>query len=500
MAELSRIGVVYPRDLRRGIADGLGWDSVEVDGRWFVRPRTNPPLGDPIKLHKVWHQGQWLDRSIAQDVLCIRSPAEVLGTQAPTIVGDEFDRHRSQESLNGELSALSLTVRMEVQQSILNSTEQGLRRVEQHAPGVTAYLVECSPWFEQALGAVRINNLVQRFGSTGVWTDAARFTEGVADGGLDPVTFSVWLSRLAPFVEGVVLTRTPHLMLVCFDRPVLGDGGRRMTPDLLNASSLSDSDDPGITARWMTRPNTTPVGTHAGLAAWVAGLCELFSVLTDPRYHVGLDGCIDFSLQHATFMDVVRSLRIAQSLQVLGRADRYAQRSLVFDLLDTLQALCDRNVRMENNPKSQISQWLRPTQLDSRLIRVRKELGPRNDAVWARLRMALETYDGCGSSGHWDPSLINPQGTKVKAGGRWMPLDDGLGYLVQTLRHSYTHSYTAALNRNGRRSGIFYAHDGDITSLFGYLSTLFVFDLVANPFEIATTNVTGRALSLKSFN
>jgi len=316
---------------------------------------------------------------------------------------------------------------------------------------------------------------------------------------LDPSFYGVWFNRLKPFVDGVAIRRTPHLVLIAFHSPQLGDDGLRFATSLGRAGLSGPTS--GDIERWNAEPKSDRRASEDGIKAWTRELVAMLKELTDPRNFADSQGYFDPVDRFHTTLDFVRFFRSTQATLASGPFSAVEQEAMLFDAIDTYQALVDRHVRVRTG-KSQAKQWFVPSMLERRRQGLKRSMALGRDPIWGRLHLAIECLRAASEVGHWpQPGATNgPLDGRVLIGARKVSRDAALGEIVEIRRHAYTHSFTAALSLDhpdgARRRPILHAHDGYLPPQLSMAVLLFALDLVANPANAMTTKVMRRQTML----
>lgn len=492
-----------PLDIRASTALALGLEHRAVADRVDVRPFSPSEDTALLRFHELWSPvAGWIDKPEAIRLLATPTLVEQVGgaISVPDVLWSEVERLRGLGTIPGMIKSFDLELGFRPADQAVEFIETLLQTLaDAGTPEARLFVVEALPELEPALRGIRVataltfNRSAFTNRAAGQGIESARSLEGHSSS-LDPALISVWLNRLAPFVDGCVLQRHPHLLIITFGGAVPGDGNRRFGADLNEFGTHADTSGSEIES-WNTVPRLEHHGIADGLRTWTAHLDAMMNVFSDPRYFADSDGQFDPVARLAMWLDVQRLFHNVHAIQRLGTSDRQAQRSMFFDVLDTFQALTDARARSKNS-RSAIGEWTRPSNLTERLSLVRKEIGPRSDPVWKRLRQVIGDIESAAGTAHWLDELV--VGTKIVLGGRSMSPDAAIGFLIETLRHCYTHSYSAALEDEPVRTAAILGHDGELTRCLGLLAQLFLFDLVARPADGTTTMCHNRSKLLRA--
>jgi hypothetical protein len=246
--------------------------------------------------------------------------------------------------------------------------------------------------------------------------------------------------------------------------------GRRM-----EASELLQLAEPMAPLVTRYPPAVTSPDLEAALKWWVFQLDKLFTEVTDPCHFVTDTGAYDVVSHFEQLLSLEQVFRTVQSISVHDR-DGHAQRSLLFDALDTFEAL--RKPDFDAMCKLSVATKALEEVEASMSEDVARVLIPRARAAVEALR---ELQDG-----FFLKSRVSPAGVRLpdKSGETTYPLDEAAGFFLRVLRNS-VHGFGGRKGLPGEReSALLSSHNGRLPKELPDLAYLYLLRLLATPEDL----------------
>jgi hypothetical protein len=207
---------------------------------------------------------------------------------------------------------------------------------------------------------------------------------------------------------------------------------------------------------------------------WTGQMNLLFTEVCDPYNYVDASGIFEPRRQLEALLSVEQAFRNVQSLSALYR-DTHARRALLFDTLDTLEGLGQRDFQwMCTLERAEATLDDLQTKMPNEVAQV---LLPRCRRGIAALRTLQD--------GFFQPSRRTPDGVRLpdKNGERTWPLSAAVALWLRVVRNA-GHAFHVPANNEWKRlriEALLASHDGRMPSNLSDLAYLYLLSIVADP-------------------
>jgi hypothetical protein len=294
--------------------------------------------------------------------------------------------------------------------------------------------------------------------SRGLFSDTAM--------GLGAYLGPLFLSR-APWVWAESAGRPGGVIAYTFGKLLLGR--RSEAAELLQL--FSPKGRPGIAPA----PGVAPASFDSAFRWWVEHLDRLFTEITDPCRHAGLDGTYDVLGHFESLLSLEQAFRNVQSLSTHDR-DLHAQRALLFDALDSISGV----------RRPDFDEMCKLSCAKKALAEVETEMDTATaEVLLPRARSAIAALEEV-QKGFFLPSRVSGSGVRLpdRNGDRTVPYAAAASLYLRVLRNS-VHGFGG---RDGavrdRNRALLAAHDGEIPADLPDLAYLYLLRLLARPDDL----------------